>query len=185
MMDEPKERRILTEALARSGLTGRARKLFAKYPGIEAAARRCAGYLTAEIPGEGGRPLLDDCLERACVLGEAAEAAGGDPSAAFCAGLMELAHLALRRTVCAVWDDGAEGWDPFVEPLAAFLERHGQRRIDLLDEPSRDLPAHVARLALAARIVPAWLLRDVVREVVRAEAGGERLDASDGAGALV
>ena len=140
------------------------------YPHLRFFSERLFKFLTEILPGERG-PLVDECLREAVERAQAAEASGRDVLAAYCVGLVARAHLAVAKTVCAVWDRGSEGWDPFVEPLSEFLARHEGKSIEILDEAAHEIPDHVAKLALAARILPVWLLQEIVKDVVACEAG--------------
>ncbi|TXF11604.1 hypothetical protein [Pelomicrobium methylotrophicum] len=165
---EEKNRKTLTEAIARAGIRSQARRLFSLYPYLEIWSARFCAWITELLPGKHG-PLVDECLREAVERARDAEASGRDVHAAYCEGLIAHAHLAVAKTVCAIWDHGSEGWDPFVESLTGFLARHEGRKIEILDEPAHEIPDHVARLTLAARVLPAWLLQDVVRDFIRHE----------------
>lgn len=75
---------------------------------------------------------------------------------------MERSHLLFACTVIADKDGVIDSWEPLAEPLTAFLARNRGAAVRVEREPSREVPAVVARMAFAARIMPPELMRDIV-----------------------
>jgi hypothetical protein len=124
------------------------------------------------LPGQRGASLLEDCLLDAIAAyhkAELDEEEPVEPVHAYVQALVKRASDVFELTVSARVENGLVEWDPLVEPLAAFCKRYSDCSVSVDRRPrapSEEVAGESA-LLLGVRLLPEYVGRHLVREVVR------------------
>lgn len=151
-MSDNKEK--LIDAISAKGELKRSLKeIFGAWPNLRAVTFKLSDFMGDVVPGEKGVPLLLDCLNDAVQQFKTVRAEDfgtHKQMIAYIRGLLIKAP-ALVDVSIAGKGDAPDVWEPFDEPVSAFVARHGGYAV--YQEPQSEAYHDSLRLMLLARII--------------------------------
>jgi hypothetical protein len=169
-ISEKEARPVPMTSIARdANLYPSARELWTRHPDLEWLSDAVTNYFGKGLPGREEGSLLKDCLIDAIAAYRRAERDSRDPVLLYMEALLTRATDVFDLVVTADVTEGTIQWDPLLESLWAFYERHPESTLSV-ERHKRPNPDEVhgeSLLLLAARLMPEYIGRHFVRAVVQ------------------
>jgi len=168
-ISEKEARPVTMTSIAReANLYPAARELWTRHPDLERLSDSVTCYLGEGLPGRNEGSLLKDCLIDAIAAYRRAERDSRDPVLLYVEALLTTATDVFDLVVTADVPAGSIQWDPLVESLWAFYDRHRENTVSV-ERHKRSFPDEVhgeSLILLTVRLMPEYIGRHIVRAVV-------------------
>ncbi|MBF0609489.1 MAG: hypothetical protein G8345_14065 [Magnetococcales bacterium] len=159
---------IYLKAMRGSGVLTQADYIFPKIPSLGIAVKRAGVLMTRLVPGEGGRPLLDQCIARGIhALANSSDITDLSPEAEICQVRLFVREFAITAMGLFQWRVGfrrTDGSYQFLEPLdealSLWLKRKQAHHVILIPEPHRVAGKPALPFIIASKV---FLTNDLLR----------------------
>jgi hypothetical protein len=172
-ISEKEARPVTMTSIAReANLYPSARELWTRHPDLEWLSDSVTSHFGEGLPGRDEGSLLKDCLIDAIAAYRRAERDARDPVLLYMEALLTRATDVFDLVVTADVPEGRIQWDPLLESLWTFYDRHRESTVSVVKH-GRSFPDEVHGESLAllgVRLMPEYIGRHIVRAVVQSNA---------------